>query len=35
MTDKATTYFFFRLLAILQQKATVPMIDIMAYAKWL
>jgi len=35
MTDKAVTYFFFRLLSILQQKATVPMMDVMAYAAWL
>jgi hypothetical protein len=35
LTDKAVTYFFFRLLSILQQKATVPMIDVMAYAEWL
>lgn len=33
--SKAVTFFFFRLLSILQQKATVPMIDVMEYAKWL
>lgn len=35
ITDRAVTYFFFRLLSILQQKATVPMMDVMAYAAWL
>jgi hypothetical protein len=29
------TYFFMRLVNMLQQKGTVPMIDIMAYAAWL
>lgn len=29
------TYFFMRLISILQQKGTAPMIDIMAYADWL
>lgn len=34
-TDKAATAFLFELIAILQEKATVPMIDIRAYGKWL
>lgn len=29
------TYFFMRLISLLQQKGTAPMIDIMAYATWL
>jgi hypothetical protein len=29
------TYFFMRLVSILQQKGTAPMMDIMAYAQWL
>ena len=32
---KALTLFLLRLISLLQEKATVPMIDIMAYAKWL
>lgn len=35
ITDRAVTYFFLRLISILQQKATVPMMDVMAYAAWL
>lgn len=35
ITNHAVTYFFFRLLSILQQKATVPMMDVMAYAAWI
>lgn len=35
MNDKALTLFLFRLIDLLQKKATVPMIDVMAYAKWL
>jgi len=32
---KAATAFLFELIALLQGSATVPMIDIRAYAKWL
>jgi len=32
---KALTFFLLRLIALLQEKATVPMLDVMAYAKWL
>lgn len=35
MSNQATTYFFLRLIAILQEKGTVPMMDVMAYASWL
>ncbi len=34
-SDKAATAFLFELIARLQEKATVPMIDVRAYAKWL
>lgn len=34
-TGKPATLFLFKLISMLQMKATVPMIDIMAYAKWL
>ena len=34
-SKKAVTAFLFELIRQLQLKATVPMIDIMAYAKWL
>lgn len=33
--SKALTFFLLRLIALLQEKATVPMLDVMAYAKWL
>ena len=33
--DKAATAFLFELIARLQASATVPMIDIRAYARWL
>jgi hypothetical protein len=35
MINKPATAFLFDLIARLQEKATVPMIDIRAYAKWL
>lgn len=35
MTNYAAALFFFRILSVLQKKATVPMIDPMAYARWL
>lgn len=35
LNNKATTTFLFKLLSILQSRATVPMIDIQSYAKWL
>jgi hypothetical protein len=35
VNDKAATAFLFELLARLQEQATVPMMDIRAYAKWL
>lgn len=34
-SDKAATAFLFELIARLQEKATVPMIDVRAYARWL
>jgi hypothetical protein len=34
-TEKAATIFLFELIARLQASATVPMIDIRAYARWL
>ncbi len=33
--QKPVTLFFFRVISLLQQKGTAPMMDIMAYAKWL
>ena len=35
LKQKPVTMFFFRLVSVLQQKGTAPMMDIMAYAKWL
>ena len=35
LSNKAATAFLFELIALLQEKATVPMIDIRAYSKWL
>lgn len=34
-TKKSATMFLFNLIKDLQKNATVPMIDIQAYAKWL
>lgn len=34
-TEKAVTFFLLRLISTLQTKATVPMIDVMSYARWL
>ncbi len=34
-SEKALTLFLLRLVSLLQQRATVPMLDVMAYAKWL
>jgi hypothetical protein len=33
--DKPATAFLFELIARLQEQATVPMIDIRAYGRWL
>jgi len=33
--EKALTLFLLRLISLLQQQATVPMLDVMAYARWL
>ena len=34
-SDKAATVFLFELIAVLQRVATVPMIDVRAYSRWL
>lgn len=34
-TDKSATHFLFKLISQLQFSGTVPMIDIMAYSKWI
>ena len=34
-SDRSATAFLFDLIAMLQMCGTVPMIDVMAYAKWM
>ena len=34
-SQKALTFFLLRLISLLQKQATVPMLDVMAYARWL